>query len=300
MSTRCGVVGPAIATAVALYSLSVGAFPYVIQPGETLATVATRMYGSARRENVLVDANHLDEKGGIKIVAGMRIEVPSSEVRRVSEGDTWSLLAQRWLGDAKRDQSLAKANQALAWIPPSPGQAYEVFPVIPYIATQSTLLTDVWVRHREDPKWAWELNAFNQREGSEVSSHEVILVPLVDLQLTEEGRAAALLAGNCDVGQRAALVSQRTAAAELPTLASELEQGQYVSVLVRASRLLGMGDLTRTQKATLARATLEGYAALGEARMAIAACAAWRENSDAITLDPDMISPKILEFCNAR
>ncbi len=298
MTTRCNWL--AIATAGALVSPAGHAFPYVVQPGETLANIAARMYGSPGREKVLVDANHLDEKGGIKVVPGMRIDVPAPEVRRTAAGDTWGQLAQTWLGDSKRAEWLAKANQALAWIPPSKGQAYEVFPVIPYVATESTLLTDIWVRHREDPKWAWELNSFNQREGGEVKPREVILIPLVDFHLTDEGRAAARLTANCDVTDRTALGAQRLAAGELPALASELEQGHYVSALVRGSRLLGMGDLTRTQMASIARAMLEGYVALGETRLAIAACGAWRENADALTLDPDMISPKILAACNNR
>jgi hypothetical protein len=298
MSARRNFLG--LVFAAAMCARPGHAFPYVLQPDETLATVAARMYGSASREKILVDANHLDEKGGIKVVAGMRIDVPAPEVRRAVDGDTWEQLALKWLGDAKRAEALAKANQALAWIPPSMGQMVEIFPVVPYVATESTLLTDVWVRHREDPKWAWELNAFNQREGGEVKPREVILIPLVGVQLTDEGRAAARLSANCDVGDRSALNSQRLAAGELPTLATDLEHGDYVRALVRGSRLLGMGDLTRAQKASVARAMLEGYVALGETREAIAACGTWRENADALTLDPDWVSPKILASCNNR
>ena len=289
-----------VSVAVAVSPQRVGAFPYVLQPGETLANVAAKMYGSTRREKVLVDANHLDEKGGIKVVAGMRIDVPAPEVRRVSEGDTWARLAERWLGDAKRGEWLAKTNKALAWIPPSKGQSYEIFPVIPYVATESTLLTDVWIRHREDPKWAWELNGFNQREGSEVLPREVILIPLVDLQLSDEGRAAAQLSANCDNAGRDVLGSQRAAVELLPSLDDEVRQGNYVSALVGASRLLGSGELTKVQKGSIARVMLESYAALGEMRLAIAACSAWRENADAVTLDPDRISPKLLEACNSK
>ncbi len=288
------------AIVVNMHASSAHAFSYVMQPGETLANVAARMYGSALRENVLVDANHLDEKGGIKVVPGMRIEVPAPEVRRVSDGDTWARISERWLGNGKRAEWLAKANGALAWVPPSKGQSYEVFPVIAYVATESTLLTDVWIRHRSDPKWAWELNSFNEREGGEVKPREVILIPLADLQLTEEGRAASQRASNCDIIDRAALGSQRVAREELPALTVELSQGNYVSALVLAARLLGVGELTKLQKATVARGMLESYAALGETRLAIAACSTWRENADAVTLDPDMISPKILEACNNR
>ncbi len=289
-----------LALAASMQARAAYAFAYVMQPGETLANVAARMYGSARREKILIDANHLDEKGGIRVVAGMRIEVPSPEVRRVVDGDTWPRLSERWLGDGKRAEWLAKANGALAWVAPSKGQSYEVFPVVSYVATETSLLTDVWIRHREDPKWAWELNSFNQREGGEVKAREVVLIPLVDLQLTEEGRAAAQQSANCGVADRAALGSQRIAAAELPSLSAELGQGNYVSALVRAARLLGIGELTKVQKASVAHGMLESYVALGETRLAIAACSAWRENADAVTLDPDMISPKVLEVCNNR
>ncbi len=63
--------------AVAASSNQAFAFTHIVNPGETLAQIADRLYGNAKLESVLVGANALDVQGGTVIVPGMRLEVPA-------------------------------------------------------------------------------------------------------------------------------------------------------------------------------------------------------------------------------
>src|SRR5580704_7025593 len=85
------------------------AFQHIVKPGETLAQVAERIYGDAKRETVLVGANALDSQGGTIIAAGMRLEVPAPGHHTVMQGETWAELALSWLGtsDMARTELLA-------------------------------------------------------------------------------------------------------------------------------------------------------------------------------------------------
>ena len=104
------------------------AFPHVVKKGETLASIARRIYGRVQMEQILVAANGLDAGGGIPIVAGMRLEVPAVSHHRVVAGETWAMLADQLLGDERRADVLAIANGSMPWLPPSDGQELTLFP----------------------------------------------------------------------------------------------------------------------------------------------------------------------------
>ena len=93
----------AIALAVAWIVLPsrADALMHVVQPGETLASLAEKYYGRVQHERVLVAANHLDLQGGIRLMGGMRLEIPTTSLYVVRKGDTWAALAQRFLGSAE-------------------------------------------------------------------------------------------------------------------------------------------------------------------------------------------------------
>jgi len=275
------------------------AFPHVVRPGETLAQIAERTYGRVEMEQLLVAANGLDAGGGIPILAGMRLEVPSLGHRRVGPSDTWASMAEELLGDPNRSDVLAVANGSMPWLPPSDGQEI----VVPYnlrvvVGPYDSLLTIAY-RFLGARDKAWMLDRYNHLKGDPVHRGEVVLVPLTDLPLTPAGRAEAALAGALvrSEGAGAAREAQRRAAAELPALASDVHAGRYVDAIARANRVLGYGELTRPQLATLHRQLTEAYVALDATGLAETACIAWREADPTARLDPIELSPKILRAC---
>lgn len=297
----------------------VEAFPHTVQPGETLAQLAILMYGSTRFEAVLIGANGLDSHGAAT-VAGMRIEIPAPSHHRVVEGETWLDLSERFLGDRRRADSIAKVNNAVAWIPPSIAQEVEVPAVVVHLGGDDEKMSTIAARYLGNANRYWELNSYNFRknDGSkksdEITHGEVVLVPLFDLVLTEEGKRAARKAGQrvLSEGGGEAHEAQKRGEIEIPPLLADVRGGRYVDAVARGNRLLGSGDLTRAQLAVIHRALLESYVALEAWGAAVGACTSWRtametsepskdgQKAPRWELDPRTVSPKIRAACTAK
>ncbi len=278
---------------------SARAFTHVVKPGETLAQIAARMYGDARKESLLAGANALDAGGGSVIVPGMRLEIPAPSHHKVAPGETWMSMASTWLGDAKRAEVLARANHSVSWIQPVDGLEVEIPAVVAHIVSAGESSTSLAARYWGDGNRGWELNAFNGRAEAPMRRGEIILVPLVDLALSDDGRAEAKSAMDRSLSEIdvARLAAQRRADAELPPLVADVRKGQYVEVLARANRLLGSGDLTRPQLAVIYRALLEADVALDDPTAAREACSLLRANDPSPRFEPTSTSPKIRAAC---
>ena len=280
-----------------------GAFQHIVKPGETLAQVAERVYGDARRETVLVGANALDAQGGTVIAAGMRLEVPAPGHHTVIQGESWADLALSWLGtnDMARTELLAHANKGVPWVPPVEGQEIEIPAVVTYLAGEGETVNSLAARFWGDPNRGWELNSYNHRDGALVRRGEVMLIAMPGLRLTEAGRAEARAAAERDGASGGmALEQQRRGDAEPPQLLADVRYGRYAEAVARGNRLLGGGALTHPQLAIVHRALLEAYVALDARASAAAACAAWKSNEPSPVLDPIRVSPKIRAACDAR
>lgn len=280
------------------------AFEHIVSTGDTLAQIAIRFYGTPRFEAALAGANSLDAHGGSAIVAGQPLEVPAPSHHRVGDGETWFALARTYLGDPKRADVLARANGAVAWVPPIESQEIEIPAVVAHITAEGESMPTLAQRYYGDQNKAWELDIYNGRTSSQrILRGDVVLVPLVDLSLTEEGKKAARAAAERTrtEGGGHAYEAQRHAQADIPPLLADIRAGRYVDAVARGNRLLGAGDLSRPQLATIHRALLEGYVALDAPGLAAGACAAWRESAGAdARLDPRLVSPKIRAACAAK
>jgi LysM repeat protein len=279
------------------------AFTHIVKPGETLAQIAERMYGSPKLEVALVGANALDVQGGAVIVPGMRLEVPAPGHRTILPGETWADLALVWLGssDIARAELLALSNRGVPWVPPTEGQEIEIPAVVTYIAGESETVNSIAARFWGDPNRGWELNPYNRRDGVVVKRGEVVLIPMPHLKLTDAGQAEARAAVERDATVAvAALEKQRKADADLPQLLSDVRYGRYGEAVARGNRILGGGSLTRLQLAMVHRSLLEAYVAIDALAAATAACAAWRSNDPNATTDPVRVSPKIIAACDAN
>jgi hypothetical protein len=278
------------------------AFSHLVLPGETLAQLAARIYGDPRLEYVLAGANALDVTGGSAIVPGMRLEIPAPAYHHVVQNETWYELALAWLGDTKRADVLANVNDAKSWVAPEEGREIVVPAVVSVIAGDNDSDMTVAGRYLGDVNKAWIIDAYNFRKTGPFRRGEVVLVALPDLTLTVRGKAEARDAldrerteGGGDQHQ-----VQRRADSELPALLADVRGGRYVDAVARGNRVLGLGELTRPQLATIHRALLDAYVALDVPGLAAAACAAWRASDPTARLEsgpPDLVSPKIRAAC---
>jgi hypothetical protein len=194
---------------------------------------------------------------------------------------------------------LAKANQAKSWVAPDDGADILVPYNLRYVVQQRETVPAIASRFFADKESAWMLDRYNRVGGKALHRGQVILVPLTDLPLTEEGKNEAHMAEalvRSEAG-RAAHMAQRKTAVELPLLAKDLSGGHYLEVVVRANRLLGLGELTVPQVARIHKMLTEAYVALDAPGLAAASCQKWRESDASAKLDPIDVSPKILAVC---
>jgi len=293
----------ALAVLVLFAPAHANAFQHVVTNNETLAQIALRYYGSSRFEAAIVGANALDAYGGSAIMAGQPLEIPAPSHHRTKEGDTWFSLARTFLGDGKRADTLARANGAVAWVPPAENQEIEIPAVLPHLVADGESVTTLSQRYYNDMNKGWELDVYNGRDTKQqqrLLRGDVVLVPLLDLSLTEEGKKEAREAADRTrtEGGGQAYEAQRHAETDIPPLLADVRAGRYVDAVARGSRILGSGDLTRPQLAAINRALLEAYVALDATGLATGACTAWRANAGSDTrLEPRLVSPKIRAVC---
>ena len=288
----------------ALSSTDAQAFTHVVSSGESLAQIALRVYGTPRFETAIVGANALDVRGGSGIVPGLPLQIPAPFHVRIETDATWADLARVHLGDPRRAEVLARANGAVSWVPPVVGQEIVVPAVIAHLAVEGDTIPGISQRYLADPNRAWELDAYNHRAGgTKPAPGEVVLVPLLEINLTADGKREAREAADLvrSQGGGRAHEAQRKAEAEIPPVLADVRGGRYVDAVSKANRLLGSGDLTPPQLASLHRALVESYVALDAPGLAAGACAAWREAAGGdLALDPRLISPKIRNACVKR
>jgi len=294
-----------LALSLALVKGDASAFTHVVSQGETLAQIAIKFYGTPRFETALVGANALDAHGGSAIVAGQPLEIPSPSHHRVEQNETWAELARVHLGDARRAETLARANGAVSWVPPAHGQEIEVPAIVAHITAEGESMPQLAQRYLGDINKGWELDAFNNRRGDQkLMRGDVVLVPLLDVALTEAGKKAARQAAERirTEGSGQAYEAQRKGEADIPPLLADVRAGRYLDAVAKGNRLLGSGELTKPQLATIHRALVDAYVALDAHGMAAGACVAWRTNAipTETHLDARSVSPKIRAACGAR
>jgi len=274
------------------------AFPYIVQPSDTLAALAERYYGRIQYERVLVVANRLDLSGGTPLVPGMQLEIPTVSYYVVRKADTWASLAARFLGSADRADVLALANGSNPWLIPEPGARI----LIPYnlavlIEGDETVMS-LAQKYLGDARQAWTLTHYNKLKHNRIEKGSVFLIPMQDLELTDAGRDAvhALTKSSCDDSAKLRHL-QRRVAAEIPALVADIHGGRYVDAVARGNRFIASDVLTTSQRAVVYRQLLEAYVALDSQGAATAACSQWRKVDPKARLDPAQMSPKTLKAC---
>jgi hypothetical protein len=274
---------------------------HVVRPGETLASIAERYYGDPRRESVLVAENGLTSEGGSEIVVGLRLSIPTVSYHRVQEGETWSQLAADVFGDARRAFVLHEANGGGPGEQPDPGAELLVAYPLRHVVAQHESIRSIAKLYYPNPNAMNLLRRFNNLKAARLQRGQIVLVPLTDLLLSEQGRKLAEQTGSVPKGRGDVRDKQARIDEQLPALRDTVRHGRYAEAVALASKLLGAGDLTGNQIVTIQRELGTAFVALGRDDLAREAFVAALVQQSDLDLDLARTSPRVLGvFAKAR
>ena len=293
------VIATVASMALCLLGGDAHAFTYVVERGDTLASIAERMYGRIQEERLLVAANGLDLGGGSAIVPGMRLEVPSMTYHRVKAGETWEILAKALLGAPHRAVVLSMANGSSPWIIPQENSEVMVPYNLRVVVTRNDTIVTIAYEFMGRREKAWVLDHYNDLKGRTLVRGDVILVPITDLPLSAEGKRAAQNALGSRAGDATGSLreAQLGVENELPAMIADVKGGRYVDAVARGNRFLATAELGKRTLATIHRQLLEAYVALDAVGLAVHACSEWRKADPRARLDPVTTSPKVVSAC---
>lgn len=276
-------------------------FVHVVRPGETLASIAQRYYGDPRRESVLVAENGLTAQGGAPIVVGLRLTIPWSTYHRVGAGETWAQIAERFYGDPRRAFAIQDANHTGTDQPPEGAELLVPYPLRHVCGQADTLARLATLYYTDEAEGVRRLRRFNNLRAARVNRGQVVLVPLVDLVLSEEGRRLieAQTGDAPPAGEVRSL--QHRIEQQLPMLRAHVFEGRYTEAVALGNRLIGSGALTGNQVVSIARELATAYVALDREDLAVEVFRTALEHQSDLVMDSRDTSPRVLEaFERAR
>jgi hypothetical protein len=271
-------------------------FVHTVRPGETLASIAQRYYGDPRRESILVSENGLNAQGGAAIVVGLRLIIPFVSYHRVSEGETWAMLAERFYGREDRAFLLIEENEGTAGDQPDVGAEIMVPYPLRYTAEQADNLRRIgMIYYRSDgPEAIRKLRRFNGMRGIRPNRGQVGLVPLSNLTLSEEGREIVSGSAPAAASGGETRELQQRIDEDLPRLREHIRRGRFTEAVSLGNRLLGSGRLTGNQVVSIHRELATAYVALNRVDLAVQAFRTALRRQRDLELDVTRTSPTVL------
>lgn len=291
-------VGLAVALAIpAVRARSQAIYTHAVQEGDTFTSIAQLYYGDPTREAVLREANRMRNAGEIGLLPGTWLNIPMVTFYRVGPDETWRSIAARFYGHEARAAALIDANDGNRRVQPDEGAELLVpYPLRHVVAPGESLAKIAKMYMPDTPTSLKRLRQFNP--GARIERGQVVLVPLFDLRLAGEGRAAASEAFLRAAGGATAKQAQDEVESTLPTLIQQVRDARFAEAVAMGNRLLGAPSLTSTQAVTIQKELGVAYVALERSDLAQAAFRAALALQPNLELDTVRTSPRVLEAFN--
>ena len=274
---------------------------YTVRAGETASSIAAAQYGDPRLGDLLLAYN--DHATGA-MRAGERLILPKCRTHRVAPGETWSALAQSWLGRASFGPILAELNGAPPEGNPHPGDRVVVPIVLRRKLAPKESLASLATRFYGDPRKARLLQAFGRFPSAKgVPPGTLVGIPMTAFVAREAKPAEAPPAVVVSVpAERVAepppsppIAVEPVRQFETPLRAATMDfvYGDYEHTRVALETLRGPVASTGNieDRRELSQLLAFTYVALGQGAQA---CEAYLAGPlPRAELDPDLVSPKI-------
>ena len=251
-----------------------------VAPGESASSIAARYYADYELADLLLSYNG---KSGTVIRVGEPLKIPICEEHVVRAGDTWSVLARRYLGRADGWPAVAMLNGLLPEQPLHVGQRI-VFPVVLHHSLRpGETLAVLAQRFYGEIKHSKILQRFNAIDDpTRLSVGERVEVPLVAFQASHEPAPVPSPPPPRFTG-------------ELRTASLSLAEGEIESAAehVAALRVQVVKQGTPAEQAEMWRLLAFVSVARNDDEQACRAYHALIELRADWTPDPDLVSPKI-------
>ena len=287
-----------------LWGVSASGWTHVAKSGETLDQLATRYYGDDAFSMVIRAANGFMHPDDGRLLQGERVEIPEVKYHVAQTGENWQNLAERHLGTSDRGGFLAELNGAKKEEDLVAGRVVKIpYQLLYVLAPDESIRTVVkaFLKNKRDAKW---LQAYNFRKKKKWKRGDALLIPLMDVELTERQKEIVDGLRGGDRGGTATDEDrkfQEEAVKLISAMREDFSNGRYLEIVAAAQRLLGTGKLTDPQKIGTYQYLGFAYVAFGMRVEAISAFRKALEFQPEMELSPITTSPKILEvFAAAR
>ncbi len=269
------------------------AYIHIVRKGETLASIAQRYYGDAKRESVLVSENGLTDQGGSAIVEGLRLVIPTVRFHRVEAGDTWRGITERYFGTDERVAVLLRANEQKPGDNPDEGAQLLIPYPVRHVVRQGESLPQIAEMYYGDRAELRLIKAFNNTRVRLGRGH-ILLIPLLDLRLSEGGRKILEEELGTRIDNGAIRERQARIDAEIPRLREHVLNGRFAEALVLGNQLLGTGELTGNQEISIQRELATAFIAIDREDLAADAFERTLQKQPDFELDSLRTSPRVL------
>ncbi len=156
-----------------------GELRHEVQPDQTLGEISQLYYGDARHAEMIRCYNGLDSSA---IRPESQLSIPRVEEHTVTAGDSWSVLALRYWGDASLHRQLALYAAGRSDAPLKVGQKLRIGPLISYRLASGDTLASVSRRFYGHPDRATALARFNRvKHPRKLQVGARVKVPIAEL-----------------------------------------------------------------------------------------------------------------------